>query len=153
VAVALLLVGCAAPKEKVEAEDPAALRAALEDVDRAFSEAFGRDDTLVVSSLYTDDAVLLPPNHEAVMGRDSITAFWAALLTPALKSLHLETTEVGGSRGDVYEMGRYTLIAGDGSTADRGKYLVLLKRQSDGGWRLFRDMWSSDLPAAAPKKK
>jgi ketosteroid isomerase-like protein len=144
VAVALLLVGCAAPKEKVEAEDPAALRAALEDVDRAFSEAFGRDDTLVV---------LLPPNHEAVMGRDSITAFWAALLTPALKSLHLETTEVGGSRGDVYEMGRYTLIAGDGSTADRGKYLVLLKRQSDGGWRLFRDMWSSDLPAAAPKKK
>jgi uncharacterized protein (TIGR02246 family) len=145
--------GCAAPKETQPAQDPAALRAAIEDLDRAFSAAFERNDTLVISSLYTDDAMLLPPNHEPVMGRDSITAYWAPLLTPAMKTLHLETAEVGGSGDDVYEVGNYTMLASDGSTADRGKYLVLLKRQSDGGWRLYRDMWSSNLPAPPPARK
>lgn len=149
----LLLGGCAAPKEQEPVTDPAALRAAIADVDRAFSAAFERDDTLVISSLYTDDAVLLPPNHEPVMGRDSIAAFFAPLLTPAFKSLHLETTEAGGSGDVAYAVGNLTLVAGDGSTADRGKYLILLKRQSDGGWRLYRDMWSSNMPAAAPPKK
>jgi uncharacterized protein (TIGR02246 family) len=146
-AAAIGLGGCASPKESQPAQDPAALRAAIEDLDRAFSAAFERNDTLVISSLYTDDAMLLPPNHEPVMGRDSIAAFWAPLLTPAMKTLHLETTEVGGSGDDVYEVGSYSMLAADGSTADRGKYLVLLKRQSDGGWRLYRDMWNSDLPA------
>ena len=87
------------------------------------------------------------------MGRDSIAAFFAPLLTPAFKSLHLETTEAGGSGDVAYAVGNLTLVAGDGSTADRGKYLILLKRQSDGGWRLYRDMWSSNMPAAAPPKK
>lgn len=149
----LFLGGCAAPKEQEAVQDPAAIRAAIEDVDRAFSAAFDRDDTLVISALYTEDAMLLPPNHEPVMGRDSIAAFWGPLLTPAMKSLHLETTEVGGAKDDVYEVGNYTLLAADGSTADRGKYVVLLKRQSDGGWRLYRDMWSSNLPAVALAKK
>ena len=151
---ALSLCGCAAPKEPQQAaQDPAALKAAIEDVDRAFSAAFERHDTLVVSSLYTDDAMLLPPNHEAVLGRDSITTFWAAVLTPSLKSLQLTTLEVGGSGDDAFEVGRYAMIGSDGSTVDRGNYIVLLKRQSDGGWRLHRDMWSSDLPAALPAKK
>jgi uncharacterized protein (TIGR02246 family) len=150
VPAAVWLGGCARPMEKQEVQDPAALRAAIKDLDRAFSAAFERNDTLVISSLYTDDAMLLPPNHEPVLGRDSIAAYWAPLLTPALKTLHLETTEVGGAGDDVYEVGSYTILAADGSTTDRGKYVVLLKRQSDGGWRLYRDMWNSSLPAPAP---
>jgi uncharacterized protein (TIGR02246 family) len=153
VSAAWSLGGCAAPQEKESVQDPAAIRAAVEDVDRAFSAAFDRDDTLVISSLYTEDAVLLPPNHEPVVGRDSIAAYWAPLLSPALKSLHLETTEVGGAQDAIYETGNFTLIAEDGSTADRGKYIVLMKRQSDGGWRVYRDIWNSNQPVAAPKKK
>lgn len=153
VSAALWLGGCAAPTEKQQAQDPAALRAAIKDLDRAFSAAFERNDTLVISSLYTDDAMLLPPNHEPVLGRDSIAAYWAPYLTPALKTLHLETTEVGGAGDDVYQVGSYTIIAADGSTTDRGKYVVLLKRQSDGGWRLHRDIWNSSLPEAAPSGK
>jgi len=32
-----------------------------------------------------------------------------------------------------------------GSTMDEGKYIVIWKREGD-GWKLYRDMWSSDSP-------
>jgi uncharacterized protein (TIGR02246 family) len=149
---ALLLGGCA-PREKEAAPDPAALRAAVEDVERAFSAAVSRRDTLVISSLYTDDAVLLPPNHEPVMGRDSIAAYYAPLLTPAVQSLRLVTTEVGGLGSDIYELGTYTVIGAGGRTLDRGKYLTLLRRQTDGGLRFYRDIWNSSLPLPETGKK
>jgi ketosteroid isomerase-like protein len=32
------------------------------------------------------------------------------------------------------------------SVEDHGKYLVILKRQSDGSWKMARDMDNSDRP-------
>ena len=49
-------------------------------------------------------------------------------------------------RGDIaIELGRYTLLLADGAIADRGKYLVVWKQQDD-GWRLYRDIWNSNEP-------
>jgi ketosteroid isomerase-like protein len=29
---------------------------------------------------------------------------------------------------------------------DRGKYMVLWKRQADGSWKLYRDMFNTSMP-------
>ena len=53
------------------------------------------------------------------------------------------------SAGDLaYEMGRYTLYAGDNAVADEGKHLHLLiwKREA-GQWRIHRDIVNSSRPA------
>jgi ketosteroid isomerase-like protein len=32
---------------------------------------------------------------------------------------------------------------------DRGKYLEIFRKQTDGTWKCIRDIWNSDLPASA----
>jgi ketosteroid isomerase-like protein len=34
---------------------------------------------------------------------------------------------------------------------DKGKYLVVMKRQVDGSWKVAVDIWNSDLPQPVPK--
>ena len=59
----------------------------------------------------------------------------------------LTTLGVWGDEKMLAEEGRYVIRRGTGDEADRGKYLVLWKREG-GRWRLFRDCFNSDLPAA-----
>ncbi len=42
-----------------------------------------------------------------------------------------------------YLVGRYRLPATKGEPADSGKYLMCLKRQADGSWKLTADIWNT----------
>ncbi len=101
------------------------------------------------AALYTEDAILLPPNSERVQGRKGIETFWAGTITQlGLKDGILTTEELIGS-GDTYtEIGSYTMKIqppGQKLLEDKGKYSVVWKMTAD-GWKLHRDMWNSSLP-------
>jgi ketosteroid isomerase-like protein len=49
--------------------------------------------------------------------------------------------EVAGDVG--YLIGRYNLPATPKEEADSGKYVMCLKRQRDGAWKLTADIWNS----------
>src|SRR5947208_660717 len=49
--------------------------------------------------------------------------------------------EVNGELG--YLVGRYHLPPTDEEPADSGKYVMCLKRQGDGSWKLTADIWNS----------
>ena len=57
-------------------------------------------------------------------------------------------TEVESGGNIAYESGTYELKTQDGRTADKGKYCVVWKKVN-GQWMLHRDIWSTDMPAAA----
>jgi ketosteroid isomerase-like protein len=49
--------------------------------------------------------------------------------------------------------GTYELTMNDASGKpinDRGKYLEVWEKQTDGNWKCAADMWDSDLTASAP---
>ncbi len=74
-AVGLLLmafgvVACA-PAAETE-EDPATVRAAIEETNARFTEAFNQGDAAVATALYTEDAIVLPPGQGMVRGRPAI---------------------------------------------------------------------------------
>jgi ketosteroid isomerase-like protein len=51
-----------------------------------------------------------------------------------------------------YTQGTYEFTATDpksGPVNDRGKFVVVWKKQTDGGWKIAADIWNSDLPPAA----
>jgi ketosteroid isomerase-like protein len=57
-----------------------------------------------------------------------------------------------------YDIGTYQLTMNDPQgkpNSDRGKYMVVWKKQADGKWKAVGDMFSSDLPLppAPPEKK
>jgi len=141
-----LAAGCGAPpREDAAPADAAAAQAAIGELNRAFMDAFARDDTLAVAAMYAEGAALLPPNADFQRGQDAIVAFWGAALTPAIKDLVLESDEVIAQGDQASEVGRWTMTKPDGSTLDHGKYIVLWRRV-DGAWKIHRDMWNSSEP-------
>jgi ketosteroid isomerase-like protein len=101
--------------------------------------------------LYATDAIVFPPNGEMVKGREAITAFWKGFIDGNMTA-QIETveTETQGNLG--VEVGKYTIMDGTGKTVDQGKYVVTWKKAAD-GWKLYRDIWNTNMPAPAPETK
>lgn len=120
------------------------VRAAIEAVNAEFSAAFNRGDAAAVASLYTEDALLLPPGEAVVSGRSSVEAYWKAGADAGLSNLQFRATEVESHGPMAYEVGEasFDMPASDGSkTPAKVKYLVVWKNV-DGAWKLHRDMWN-----------
>jgi len=115
------------------------------------TEAYNRGDVAAVAAMYTDDAVLLPPNFPMQEGRQAIQGFWALARQIGIRDLSLQTSKVE-ERGDAaWEIGVYSLkIQPEGGTPteDKGKYVVIWKRAGDGSWRLAVDIWNTNSPPA-----
>jgi ketosteroid isomerase-like protein len=114
----------------------------LRAVVRALNEQFLRnlragDVDALVDSFYAEDARVLPPNKPMVEGRAAIRELWRGALG-RVGDMTLETVDVQTSGDLAYEVGRFTM---GGAT---GKYLVVLRRQTDGSWKAAADMFSRD---------
>ena len=135
----------------------AKIEQALRDLDAQWSQAAGAKDVTKAVSYYSDDAIVLPPNQRSITGKDGIRQMWQGLLDSVDKISWKPTRVVVAKSGDMaFVTGTYEITpksTGSGSaTADRGKYLVAWEKQPDGTWKCGADMFSSDLPAAAPAK-
>ena len=132
---AALLGGCAG-----RTQPPAAgARQAIEAAVARYVAASNRGDAEGLAALYADDAMLLPPDHEPIRGRQAIGEFWRQGTDEGLEVTTL-TVEVDGDLG--YLVGRYNLPPTDEEPADSGKYVMCLKRQRDGSWKLTADIWN-----------
>jgi ketosteroid isomerase-like protein len=110
----------------------------------------GNVDALV--AVYANDAVLLPPNAPAQRGPDAIRTFWGGLLKAYTLKFELGSDLVEG-RGDLaYNVGHYRFTAvpkdkANPGMADEGKFVEILRKQSDGSWKYAVDMYNSNLAA------
>lgn len=132
-----LLAGCGARPSPAEAGAREAIEAAV----GRYVAASNAGDVEALADLYADDAVLLPPDHEPVRGRQAIGAYWSRGTDEGLEVTTL-AVEVDGALG--YLVGRYRLPATDEEPADSGKYVMCLKRQRDGSWKLTADIWNQN---------
>lgn len=141
---ALVAVGCTQPvPTQLAPEDVTAIEASA----AAFAEAVNAADWDALAALYTEDAMLMPPNEEAVEGRAAIRDWFAAF--PPLASFALEAVEIEGVGDLAYVRGTYQLeiSMGDQNVSDRGKYVEIRREQEDGSWLMAVDIFNSDLPA------
>ena len=122
---------------------PPDVRPALATANQRFMDAFARGDAAGVAALYSSDGRAFPPGGPAVSGAAALTAFWQGVIDLGIKTARLETEELELHGARVIEVGRYTLEADGGATLDRGKYVVVW-RQENGDWRLYRDIWNSN---------
>lgn len=122
------------------------VRPEIEAANRAFVAMFARGDAAALAAQYTASGQVLPAHKEVVSGTAAITHFWAHIFGMGLTEATLATQEVEAHDDTAYEVGRYTMMAGD-QVADAGKYVVIWKREG-GAWRIHRDIWTTDLPAA-----
>ena len=121
----------------------------------AYMSAWKSANAGQIADLYTDDALVLYPNQPAVNGKSAIRAYFQAFFGDfAQKEFVLESSEVEIAGDWAFDRGTYRWKgvpragAGGDPAEDHGKYLVILRRQSDGTWKVARDMDNSDRPAS-----
>ena len=112
-----------------------------------FGEEVRRGDSTAMAAHYAADAIVMPSNSEAIRGND-IVKFWGSVIRMGVKDLKLTITDIAGG-GDLYaETGTLELFGPDNKSLDKGKYVVVWKKEN-GNWKMYRDIWNSNLPAPA----
>jgi uncharacterized protein (TIGR02246 family) len=111
-------------------------------------DAFNGGDASAVAKVYTAEARLLPPNTDIVEGRSDIESYIKEFIQTGAK-LTFESLAVHETPNMCAAIGRYRMDfpEGSGIPQDRGKFIEVWKRQSDGSWLVADDIFNSDLPA------
>ena len=118
---------------------------------RQLAAAFSAGDVVSLVSLFSDDAITMPPNDSACVGKDAIRS-WHEIAFAEFEAdaeLVAEEVEVSGDWASV--RGTFSMTAtppaGD-LVQDTGKFIMIWKRGLDGTWKISRNIWNSDNPPA-----
>jgi uncharacterized protein (TIGR02246 family) len=115
-------------------------RAEIAAINRQFEDAARKGDLDRLASLYTADAMALPPDGPVVKGRESIKQMWGSIAQQiGLKDVRLDTLDLELTGDTGYEVGEATLTVSSGTAVV--KFVVVWKKV-DGQWRLHRDIWN-----------
>ncbi len=120
-----------------------------------YTAAVNAGDLDAVVALYQNEATSMPPDEPAISGVDALRSWYA----PAFEtySFELATTvdealvacDLAVLRSS-YDQ-RITSKDGSESMTQHGSWLIVLREQDDGSWKLWRDMWSV-VPSEQPQE-
>lgn len=113
-------------------------------VNRQFETKFANRDATGMAQLYTQDAMLMPPGAPTQQGHTAIGGFWKMAMDLGIKTAKLTTTQIDELDETAIETGEFELGGLDGQILDKGKYLVVWKKEK-GNWRLSKDIWNTSL--------
>ena len=132
----------------VQASEEGPIGPIMEAGHRAWVEAFARGDATAVAAVYAEKASIFPPNGARVDGRDAIRK---ELEKYGKTKFELTTSEARQAGSTAWCAGNYRIILPDGKKGDAGKYVEIWSRTAE-GWKIWRDIWNSDLPPAPAAK-
>jgi len=107
------------------------------------------DDLL---DLYVADPLVLRSNCPPIRGAAAVREFFFGALDAGLGEVEVEPLRVEVVGDLAYEAGRCKALIPSATgkrREERGKYLWVCARQSNGEWKLAADCWSSDLTLSA----
>ena len=114
---------------------------------RRLVDADNAADLEAVLDSYTVDAVLIPPGRQHISGNQAIREHYSGLLAANRLEIQLEITEAESSGTLGFVVGRtigaaITLADGD-RTAIYDDFIALVRRDSDGAWRIHHLLWNA----------
>lgn len=142
----LAVAGCYSQAGTSEA-DVEAIRAVFAEFDAA-AAAGDMERTL---ALYADDVLVMPPDQPARAGIDAQREASEGYYDEFDSNLTSQVDEIA-VMGDlafarVSWSETATPKAGGDTTRVQGNWLVILKKQPDGSWKAWREMWTTYPPA------
>lgn len=140
-----------APSGASLAADEVAIRSGTD----AWNAAYNAGNVEAILALYSDDAVVMPPNVAAITGLASLKEYLAKDV--AASKLAGITSKDGVSQvaisGDLaWHAGTSLFVDAADKVVQTGKYVEIWRRTS-GRWLLVRDIWNDDAPAAQATAK
>ena len=141
------------PSEKASGTQP--VEQLLRHLDAQWAKAAAAKDVEQTIAYYSDDAMVLPPNATSAATKETIRNVWKDMFASPGLVISWQPSRVQLAKsGDMgWVSGTYELTMNDASGKpinDRGKYLEVWEKQTDGNWKCRADMWNSDVAASAP---
>jgi ketosteroid isomerase-like protein len=125
--------------------DPGELKPLIEARTAQFTQAHVDGDRALIDSMFTDDATVLPPNADPVIGRPAIDQLTAEYLAYGISEFREETTNFYGTAELLIDQGNYIMVYGEDQTVEKGKYLNVWKLV-DGDWKIYSNIWNTNAP-------
>jgi ketosteroid isomerase-like protein len=127
----------------------------LRDLDSNWAKAAATKDVEQTIAFYSDNAMVFPPNATSAATKEAIRNGWKEMFASPgfVITWQPNRVQVDKSGGMAWVSGTYELTMNDTSgkpVNDRGKYLEVWEKQTDGNWKCAADMWNSNLTASAP---
>lgn len=119
-----------------------AARPQIEALRSAWIDAAGKDDAATVAGLYAEHAILVGPEAPVANGRAEIQASFARSFAVS-NVTKVESRDLVVNGGLAYDYGEFTQQVtppNAKATTVNGHYLVTLRRQDDGSWKIVRHM-------------
>jgi uncharacterized protein (TIGR02246 family) len=136
----VMLTACGSASSGLSDADKAAIRNASQ----KYVETVNAQNVDGWLQQVSDNAVFMPLNHAPVEGRKAISA-WQNETMKSLgpTKLALTLAEIEG-RGDLaFVRGAYSTTL-NGANTGTGNYVEIWQKQSDGSWRVIRDVWNTN---------
>jgi ketosteroid isomerase-like protein len=116
-------------------------RAGIDAGNQAWIDGVKTGNIALISATYANDAVDCGPSGECIRGRSEIEEHMKTQLARLGKARLAIVHSVGSTQqGDfVYEWGQAEATFADGKKLSE-KYLTAWQRQTDGSWKIFRNM-------------
>ncbi len=120
--------------------------------DAKWLEAVKAKDYERALTFWTDDAMVLPPNSPAIVGKDAIRKYVMGAATIPGFSITWTTGQVWISESAdlAYESATNAVTAADPGgklVTEKNKGIVVWKKQPDGSWKCAVDIWNAEAPA------
>jgi ketosteroid isomerase-like protein len=134
--------------QQAQTLDPDLLRA-----HKAYEAAINSNDTDQVMAMYDKDAMVMQPDGETVAGLDNIR-HWVEEYFGAYHTHWTKVVTMNWVSGDFgFDQGHDTAVdtprnGGDPIHWDC-KGILIYKRQKNGDWLVFRDIWNNNKPLSA----
>ena len=131
------------------ANDAENVKEAIKKEDAAFENEVRSGDSSALAAHYISGALVMPPNSEPIKETD-IAGFWGSVIRMGVKELKINITDIAGDGNVVAETGSYEMFGAENKSLDKGKYVVVWKKDN-GNWKIYRDMFSSNLAVQGAK--
>ncbi len=140
----------APPAAPEETDEEAVTEAVLANWDEYEASILAGDPDRWIA-LWAEEGVQLPPGNPPVVGKEAIYERISADLETFEYSefvINNEDVEVNGDLAFARGIYVVTLAAkegGDPISVD-GKYMTIMRQQPDGSWKIYRDIFNSNVP-------
>lgn len=130
--------------------------AAIDKVRLDFNAAFNAGNAEQIAQIIDDGAIWLPFGKATLVGKEKITTHYANYFSRVRARFELKP-------GVIVSDTELAVVSGDFTRSDTpkasgttkrvsGHYLLTLKKQADGSWKIIRDIWSETAVKAKGKQ-
>lgn len=111
-----------------------------------FLATYRLGNAAALTTFYTCDGLIIPPNSDLIKGKHAIHSFWQSLIDMGIEAINMKTIEMEVIQDTVIEVSRFDLIGTGFSILDKGNHLAIWKRVA-GLWKINKDIFNSNRPA------